>query len=159
MGSPTACTYSASDKQSKTGLPNSWKTGLVLPTSLHSLFIHTLPPFLCYDSPTTYFCVSYSLRRWCFMSSTPPRFPSSSVMRDMAPFLSVGSQLTITVLMFVALGRWIDSRWSHAPLATGFLGGIGAIIGLVNMIRSLMSLSRSRTQHNEDVSTTSATEK
>lgn len=80
-------------------------------------------------------------------------------MRELAPYMTVGSQLTLTVLLFTAIGWWLDARWSTSPLVTGIGAGVGAVIGLANMIRLLVSLSKTRTQHQREEQSAIPTEK
>ncbi|MFM8569849.1 MAG: AtpZ/AtpI family protein [Candidatus Kapaibacterium sp.] len=92
------------------------------------------------------------------MSRNPPRL-SSGVIRELAPYMAVGTQLTVTVLLFAAIGWWLDGKWSSGPLCIGIGTGVGSVIGLVNMIRSLTSLSKARTLQHRDEHTAIPTEK
>jgi F0F1-type ATP synthase assembly protein I len=68
-------------------------------------------------------------------------------MAQIAPYMNLGSQLTVTVLLFGALGWWIDSRNGTAPLWLTILMSAGSVIGLVNMIRAMLILSKKDQQN------------
>ncbi len=58
------------------------------------------------------------------------------------PFLTVGIQLALTVVVLFFIGRWLDDRFGTAPwlmLAGLFLGIVG---GLIKFIRSAIELGR-----------------
>lgn len=80
-------------------------------------------------------------------------------MQELAPYMTIGSQLTFTVLVMAAIGWWLDNRWSTAPLMTGICAGVGAVVGLVTMIRYLTNLSKSRMQNQSDKPSATPTEK
>ncbi len=66
-------------------------------------------------------------------------------MQELAPYMTLGTQLTLTVLVFAAVGWFFDTRNGTLPIWTGALSGLGAGIGLANLIRSLIRLSRKNT--------------
>jgi ATP synthase protein I len=66
------------------------------------------------------------------MNSVPEgRRPSGAVF---GPYLTLGLQLAITVVVFCFLGRWLDGRFGTDPwlmlagLAVGVTGGLAAFL-------------------------------
>ena len=58
-----------------------------------------------------------------------PKGLGSKWARDFGPFLTLGLQLAITVVVFFLLGRWLDGKLGTSPwcmlvgLAIGIVGG------------------------------------
>lgn len=78
------------------------------------------------------------------MNQTPKRSGQSqaSAMRELAPYMSLGTQLTITVLLMWGIGRWIDSSYNTTPWWTAAMLVVGSIVGLTNFIRSVLRLTK-----------------
>ncbi len=58
------------------------------------------------------------------------------------PFLTVGIQLAVTVVVLFFLGRWLDEKFGTAPwlmLAGLFVGIVG---GMIKFVKSAMELGR-----------------
>ena len=58
------------------------------------------------------------------------------------PFLTIGIQLAVTVVVLFFVGRWLDDRFGTAPwlmLAGLFLGIVG---GMIKFFRSAIELGR-----------------
>ena len=70
----------------------------------------------------------------------PPRTSGTSLhesLRQAAPYLTLGIQLALAVLLFFFLGWWIDDSYATAPW--GQLAGvaIGAVGGMIKFIRTV----------------------
>lgn len=55
-----------------------------------------------------------------------PTGPGRWLSRDAGPFLTLGLQLTISVVVFLFLGRWLDQKFDTSP----WLMLAGAVIGV-----------------------------
>jgi F0F1-type ATP synthase assembly protein I len=66
----------------------------------------------------------------------------SSIMRSVAPYLTMGIQLAIPVVLFFFLGKWLDSKYDTSPwlMFAGLI--LGAIGGMIKFIQSVMALGR-----------------
>ncbi len=66
-------------------------------------------------------------------------------VRDIAPFLTMGIQLAVSVVLFFFLGRWLDGLWGTAPwlMLAGLL--LGAVGGFVQFFRSVAAIGRQET--------------
>lgn len=68
--------------------------------------------------------------------------PRRSGIAGIAPFLTLGIQLAISVVVFFFIGRWLDEYFNTAPwisLAGAVLGIAG---GMIKFIRSAMELGK-----------------
>ena len=65
---------------------------------------------------------------------------SGAIMRQLAPYLTLGTQLTVTVLFLGAIGWWIDDSYGSEPwgLVIGLFAGCG--IGFYQFLKSLQDL-------------------
>lgn len=63
-------------------------------------------------------------------------------VRDFGPFLTLGLQLAISVVVFFFIGYWLDGKFGTAPWCT--LGGafLGAAGGLIKFLREAISLGK-----------------
>lgn len=72
--------------------------------------------------------------------------PRRSTMEQLAPYMGLGIQLAVAMCVFGAIGWWLDRRFGTAPwlLVAGTL--LGAVGGMISMIRT--SLKKSRDTNN-----------
>lgn len=58
--------------------------------------------------------------------------------KQLAPYLGLGMQLTLAMVLFGALGWWLDGKWGTRPwlLAIGCL--LGATGGMISLIRTAL---------------------
>jgi F0F1-type ATP synthase assembly protein I len=63
-------------------------------------------------------------------------------LRGFAPFLTLGIQLALSIVVFFFLGKWMDGRFNTSPWL--MLGGliIGGVGGMVKFITSVMKLGQ-----------------
>ncbi|MCF7803713.1 MAG: AtpZ/AtpI family protein [Candidatus Marinimicrobia bacterium] len=75
--------------------------------------------------------------------------PLWETYRRMEPYLGLGFTFTVTILAFLFLGRWLDSKWGTSPwlLITG--AALGLILGFVHMFSTLNQLNQ-QNSHNGD---------
>jgi len=66
----------------------------------------------------------------------------AATLRGLGPYLTMGIQLAVPVVVFFFLGRWLDGKWNSSPW--GMIGGIvlGGAGGMIKFITSALKLSR-----------------
>jgi len=62
--------------------------------------------------------------------------------RDLGPFLTLGLQLAITVVVFFFLGRWADQKLESTPWLTLLGLGIGMTGGFIRFFRTATELGK-----------------
>lgn len=64
------------------------------------------------------------------------------LVREAAPFLTMGIQLALAVVVFFFLGRWLDGLWGTAPwmMLAGLL--VGVVGGFMQFFRAVGRLGR-----------------
>jgi ATP synthase protein I len=72
---------------------------------------------------------------------TPGGF-SKAVSKDFGPFLTLGIQLAISVVVFFFIGYWLDGKFGTSPWGT--IGGalVGVAGGLFKFLREAVSLGK-----------------
>ncbi|MGA7159889.1 MAG: AtpZ/AtpI family protein [Bacteroidota bacterium] len=65
-----------------------------------------------------------------------------SALQKLAPFLTLGIQLALSVVLFFFIGKWMDDRFNTSPWL--MLGGLiaGGVGGMVKFITSVMKLGQ-----------------
>ena len=66
----------------------------------------------------------------------------SAALRGLAPYLTLGIQLALSIVVFFFLGKWLDGRFNTSPwlMLSGLLvGGVG---GMVKFITSVLKLGQ-----------------
>jgi len=64
----------------------------------------------------------------------------ATVMQQVAPYMALGSQLTVTVLLLGGIGWLADEHYGWTPW--GLVGGlcVGSCVGFVQFLRSVQRL-------------------
>ncbi|HTR82767.1 MAG TPA: AtpZ/AtpI family protein [Bacteroidota bacterium] len=65
-----------------------------------------------------------------------------ATMRALAPYLTLGIQLALSIIVFFFLGKWLDGKFDTSPwmmLGGLILGGVG---GMIKFITSAMKLAQ-----------------
>jgi F0F1-type ATP synthase assembly protein I len=73
-----------------------------------------------------------------------------NVLMDFGPFLTLGLQLAISVVVFFFIGYWLDGKFGTSPWCTiggAFLGTAG---GLVKFLREAISLGKKADEEFKD---------
>lgn len=63
---------------------------------------------------------------------------ASAIIRELAPYFSLGTQIAFTILAGSLLGYWIDEKYDTAPLWTVILAITGLIVGMYSFLRKVL---------------------
>lgn len=63
-------------------------------------------------------------------------------VRDVAPFLGIGTSLAVTVLAGIGVGYWLDVRWGTQPLFLLLGGVIGLGLALYQFFKTVAGPKR-----------------
>jgi F0F1-type ATP synthase assembly protein I len=61
---------------------------------------------------------------------------------ELGPFLTLGLQLAIAVVVFLFLGRWLDQKFGTTPWLTLAGAAIGIAGGLIKFLRTALRLGK-----------------
>lgn len=67
-----------------------------------------------------------------------------TLLAEFAPFLTLGMQLALPVVVFFFLGRWLDQKFETAPWLMIAGLAIGTIGGFIKFFRTVLSLGDSK---------------
>ena len=70
-------------------------------------------------------------------------------LRDVGPYLGLGLQLAVTIVVSVLIGSWLDKKFSQNFVFTLIAGIFGIAIGLYNLIRTVTYLEKRSKTRNE----------
>jgi len=70
-------------------------------------------------------------------------------LRDVGPYLGLGLQLAVTIVVSVLVGSWLDKKFSQNFIFTLIAGVFGIAIGLYNLIRTVTYLEKRSKIRNE----------
>lgn len=65
-------------------------------------------------------------------------------LREAGPYLGLGTQLAITMVVMFFLGYWIDGKWETLPLFTIIFSFLGAFGGIYSFIKSVILLNEKK---------------
>jgi F0F1-type ATP synthase assembly protein I len=76
--------------------------------------------------------------------------PGHRRARTIGPFLTLGLQLALSVVVFFFVGRWLDGLWGTAPwfMLAGLMIGIAG--GFLQFFRSVAALDRQEKQEHPE---------
>ena len=65
--------------------------------------------------------------------------------RKAAPYLTASTTLVTSLLVFMALGYWLDKKWGHTTPWLLLAGaGVGMIGGFVSFFRTVLRLGKKK---------------
>jgi F0F1-type ATP synthase assembly protein I len=72
----------------------------------------------------------------------PEREDWGRALREVAPYVGIGTTLAVTVLLGLGIGYWMDGRLGTRPLFFILGGTFGLVAALVYFFRTVSSLKR-----------------
>lgn len=66
----------------------------------------------------------------------------ANTLRDVGPYLGLGLQLAVTIVVMVFIGDWLDSKLGLHYIFTLVFGFLGIGAGLYNLIKTVNDLER-----------------
>lgn len=69
--------------------------------------------------------------------------------RDAGPYLGLGLQLAVTIVVMLLIGDWLDKKFGHKYLFTLIFAFVGISAGLYNMLRTIAGLEKRNKEKNE----------
>ena len=62
--------------------------------------------------------------------------------RDAGPYLGLGLQLAVTIVVMLLIGDWLDKKYGYKYLFTLIFAFIGISAGLYNMLKTISGLEK-----------------
>jgi ATP synthase protein I len=67
---------------------------------------------------------------------------SGKILSDYAPYIGLGLQLAVTVVIMVFIGVWLDGEFDTKPALTIICSFIGVFAALYNFIKTVIKLGK-----------------
>lgn len=67
---------------------------------------------------------------------------ASKFYKDVGPYLGLGLQLALTVVIMVFLGIWLDGKFNTKPILTVICAFLGIIIGMYTFIKTVLKAGK-----------------
>lgn len=61
----------------------------------------------------------------------------SKSMKEMAPFMNIGLQMSIPIVLFVFLGYWLDNKFNSSPLFILIMSALGLFAGFYHFFKAV----------------------
>lgn len=68
----------------------------------------------------------------------------SKVLYELGPYLNLGMQLAVTIVLMVFLGKWLDNKFDTSPWFIISLSLFGVIAGMYNFLKVALSANKSK---------------
>ncbi len=62
-------------------------------------------------------------------------------IKNVGPYLGLGTQLAATVILMFFLGRWLDAKFNSSPIFILVCSFLGAFAGIYNFIKIVLELN------------------
>jgi len=62
------------------------------------------------------------------------------IFKSISPFLNIGLQMAITILVFVLLGWWLDGKFDKSPLFILIFSFVGIFGAFYNFFRTISKI-------------------
>lgn len=76
---------------------------------------------------------------------------SKNPAKDFGPFLTMGLQLAISVVVFFFIGYWLDGKFGTSPWCTIGGAALGATGGLIKFLREATRLGKQADQDFKEI--------
>ena len=77
------------------------------------------------------------------MSTEPDKLSNiNRIYRTVGPYIGLGMQLAVTVIVMVFLGIWLDGVFNLKPVLTITFAFLGVFAGLYNFIKSVLKSNK-----------------
>jgi F0F1-type ATP synthase assembly protein I len=66
----------------------------------------------------------------------------SKVLNELGPYLNLGMQLAVTIVLMVFLGKWLDDKFDTSPWFIISLSLFGVFAGMYNFLKVALSSNK-----------------
>lgn len=65
-------------------------------------------------------------------------------MKDLAPFLTLGIEMMLYIVIFTFIGYWIDNKIDSSPIFTIILAFLGIFAGFYKFFKSVLKFNNNK---------------
>lgn len=70
--------------------------------------------------------------------------------KEVGPYLGLGTQLAITIVVMFFVGRWLDQKLNWEPILTITFAFIGGFAGIYNFIKTVLNINERKKSKKND---------
>ncbi|HTY37573.1 MAG TPA: AtpZ/AtpI family protein [Bacteroidota bacterium] len=70
---------------------------------------------------------------------------TDQILRQSAPYLTLGIQLAAGIVVFFLLGWWLDTKYDSSPMYKLVGLGVGMVGGLIKFLKTVVDLGKQET--------------
>jgi len=67
-----------------------------------------------------------------------------NISKELGPYLNLGWQMAITILLMVLLGWWLDGKFHTSPWLIVICSLFGVVAGMYSFIRTVLNLTKGK---------------
>ena len=64
----------------------------------------------------------------------------AQMYRQIGPYLGIGIEFVVAILLCLFLGQWLDGKWGTGPVLMLVGAFVGAAVGFYSLIRTVLKL-------------------
>lgn len=68
----------------------------------------------------------------------------NKTLKEVAPYLTLGTELMLYILIFTLLGYWLDKKFDSLPILTLILSFFGIFIGFYKFFKTVAKLNNNK---------------
>ena len=72
------------------------------------------------------------------------RKKDTKIWEELGPYLNLGWQLVITIVLMVFLGKWLDDKFDTSPTFIVILSVFGVLAGMYNFLKVAMKSNKKK---------------
>lgn len=65
-----------------------------------------------------------------------------NIYREISPYLGLGTQLAVTVVLMVFIGKWLDEYFETYPILLIIFALFGSFVGVYNFIKTVLDINK-----------------
>jgi F0F1-type ATP synthase assembly protein I len=73
-----------------------------------------------------------------------PSWNYHNSLREIGPYLGLGTQLAATIVLMLFLGKWLDEEFELFPILTILFAFLGGSAGIYNFIKTVLKLNEKK---------------
>lgn len=70
----------------------------------------------------------------------------AKIIKELAPYMTLGIDFALTVVLFALLGYWLDNKYSTSPLWILILSFFGIVVAFYKFFKIVMKKRKSKVE-------------
>jgi len=74
----------------------------------------------------------------------------AEIYHKIGPYMGLGTQLALTIVLMFFLGKWLDAKFSTYPVLLIIFTFLGCFAGMYNFIKVVLNLNKKKIEKDND---------